>query len=147
MKKLISLEEMLVLTPYQFSNKFFVRKPKKFTPYNKGLKMPDSIRQKISLAQKGRNHTSFEARSRAQKGKPKSEALRLAVSKARKGKIGLLGDNGRARSVVCPAGSFSTIKEGAIAMGCDGGTFRRRIIEGMPGYSWGDELAPNKPKT
>jgi len=37
MKKLISLEEMLVLTPYQFSNKFFVRKPKKFTPYNKGL--------------------------------------------------------------------------------------------------------------
>ena len=89
----------------------------------------------------------LKARSRAQKGKPKSEALRLAISKARKGKIGLLGDNGRARSVVCPAGSFSTIKEGAIAMGCDGGTFRRRIIEGMPGYSWGDELAPNKPKT
>ncbi|MBU3597397.1 hypothetical protein [Polynucleobacter bastaniensis] len=140
MKKLISLEEMLVLTPYQFSNKFFVRQPKKFTPYNKGLKMPDSIRQKISLAQKGRNYTSFEARSRAQKGKPKSEALRLAVSKARKGKIGLLGDNGRARSVVCPEGIFSTIKEGAIAMDCDGGTFRNRIKRGVAGYSWAEVL-------
>ncbi len=137
MTKKLSLEEMLDLSPYEFSNKFFVRKRTKFIPYNKGLKMPDSIRKKISLAQKGRNHTSFEARSRAQKGKPKSEALRLAISKARKGKIGLLGDNGRARSVVCPAGSFSTIKEGAMAMGCDGGTFRRRIIEGKPGYSWG----------
>ena len=129
MRKIISLEEMLDLSPYEFSNKFFVRKRKKFIPYNKGLKMPDSIRQKISLAQKGRNHTSFEARSKAQKGKPKSEALRLAISKARKGKIGLLGDNGRAKSVVCPAGLFDTIKEGAAAMGCDGGTFRRRIIE------------------
>lgn len=137
MKKIISLEEMLDLSPYEFSNKFFVRKRKKFIPYNKGLKMPESIRKKISLAQKGRNHTSFEARSKAQKGKPKSEALRLAVSKARKGKIGLLGENGRARAVVCPAGSFETIKEGAMAMGCDGGTFRRRIIEEMPGYSWG----------
>ena len=137
MGNIISIQEMLDLSPYQFSNRFFVRKATKFTPYNKGLKMPDSIRQKISLAQKGRNHTSFEARSKAQKGKPKSEALRLAISKARKGKIGLLGDNGRAKSVVCPVGSFDTIKEGAIAMGCDGGTFRRRIIEGMPGYSWG----------
>ena len=146
MKKTILIEEMLALTPYQFSNKFFVRKPKKFIPYNKGLKMPDSIRQKISLAQKGRNHTSFEARSKAQKGKPKSEALRLAISKARKGKIGLLGDNGRAKSVVCPAGSFDTIKEGAAAMGCDGGTFRRRIIEGISGYRWGKESAAIKSK-
>lgn len=137
MKKIISLEEMLDLTPYQFSNKFFVRKRKKFIPYNKGLKMPDSIRQKISLAQKGRNHTSFEARSKAQKGKPKSEALRLAISKARKGKIGLLGENGRARAVVCPAGSFATIKEGAMAMGCDGGTLRSRIKRGVAGYRWG----------
>ena len=140
MRKIISLEEMLDLSPYEFSNKFFVRKPKKFIPYNKGLKMPDSIRQKISLAQKGRNHTSFEARSKAQKGKPKSEAFRLAFSRARKGKIGLLGDNPRARSVVCPAGSFSTIKEGAIAMDCDGGTFRSRIKRGVAGYSWGEVL-------
>ena len=140
MKKIISLEEMLVLTPYQFSNKFFVRKPNKSIPWNKGMKMPDSIRQKISLAQKGRNYTSFEARSRAQKGKPKSEALRLAISKARKGKIGLLGDNGRARSVVCPEGIFSTIKEGAIAMDCDGGTFRNRIKRGVAGYSWAEVL-------
>ena len=140
MKKTISIEEMLALTPYQFSNKFFVRKPKKFIPYNKGLKMPDSIRQKISIAQKGRNHTSFEARSKAQKGKPKSEALRLAVSKARKGKIGLLGDNGRAKSVICPAGSFDTIKEGAAAMDCGGGTFRSRIKRGVTGYSWGEVL-------
>lgn len=137
MKKNISLEEMLNLSPYQFSNKFFVRKPKKFIPYNKGLKMPDHIRQKISLAQKGRNHTSFEARSKAQKGKPKSEALRLAISKARKGKIGLLGENGRARAVVCPAGSFATIKEGAMAMGCDGGILRSRIKRGIAGYRWG----------
>ena len=137
MKKIISLEEMLVLSPYEFSNKFFVRKHKKFIPYNKGLKMPDSVRQKISLAQKGRNHTSVEARSRAQKGKPKSEALRLAISKARKGKIGLLGENGRARAVVCPAGSFATIKEGAMAMDCDGGTLRSRIKRGVAGYRWG----------
>jgi len=140
MKKIISLEEMLVLTPYQFSNQFFVRKPNKSIPWNKGMKMPDSIRQKISLAQKGRNYTSFEARSRAQKGKPKSEALRLAISKARKGKIGLLGDNGRAKSVVCPAGSFDTIKEGAAAMDCDGGTFRNRIKRGVAGYSWAEVL-------
>lgn len=138
MGNIISIQEMLDLSPYQFSNRFFVRKATKFTPYNKGLKMPDSIRQKISLAQKGRNHTSFEARSKAQKGKPKSEALRLAISKARKGKIGLLGDNGRARAVVCPEGKFSTIKEGAIAMGCDGGTLRRRIERGVAGYSWGE---------
>ena len=146
MGNIISIQEMLDLSPYQFSNRFFVRKATKFTPYNKGLKMPESIRQKISLAQKGRNHTSFEARSKAQKGKPKSEALRLAISKARKGKIGLLGDNGRAKSVVCPAGLFDTIKEGAAAMGCDGGTFRRRIIEGISGYRWGEVSAALKSK-
>ncbi len=71
-----------------------------FIPYNKGLKMPESIRKKISLAQKGRDHTSFEAPRKAPKGKPKSEALRLAISKACKGKIGLLAENGRAR-VTC----------------------------------------------
>lgn len=138
MKKLISIDEMLSLTPYQFSNKFFVRKHKKITSWNKGMKMPDSVRQKMSEARKGKNYTSFEARSKAQKGKPKSEALRIAISKARKGKIGLLGENGRARSVVCPAGSFATIKEGAIAMQCYGGTLRKRIISGVPGYGWGD---------
>jgi hypothetical protein len=139
MVKKITLEEMLNLSPYEFSNSFFIRKRTKFIPWNKGKKMQDSTRQKMSLAQKGRNHTPFDARSRAQKGKPKSEALRLAISKARKGKIGLLGENGRAKSVVCPAGYFATIKEGAIAMGCDGATLRRRIIEEMPGYRWGQQ--------
>jgi hypothetical protein len=136
MEKFMSLEEMLALTPYQFSNKYFVRKPRKFIPWNKGLKMPASFGKKISESQKGKNYTSFEARSKAQKGKPKSAALCLAISRARKGKIGLLGDNGRARAVVCPAGKFSTIKEGAIAMGCNGGTLRSRIKRGVIGYSW-----------
>ena len=140
MKKTISLEEMLNLSPYEFSNKFFVRKPRKVTPWNKGVKMPDSIRQKISKAQKGINRTSFEARSKAQKGKPKSLEMRLNISKARKGKIGLLGNNPRARAVVCPAGEFTTIKEGAIAMGCDGGTFRSRIKRGVAGYFWGEVM-------
>ena len=139
MAKSLSLEELLALTPYQFSNQFFVRKRNKSCiPWNKGMKMPASFGKKISESQKGKNYTSFEARSKAQKGKPKSAAMRLAISKARKGKIGLLGDNPRARAVVCPAGEYATIKEGAIAMGCDGGTFRSRIKRGVAGYSWGE---------
>lgn len=140
MKKTISIEEMLALTPYQFSNRFFVRTNKKQIPWNRGMKMPASFCKKISEWQKGRPKSAATrlAMSKAQKGKPKSDALRLAISKARKGKIGLLGDNPRARSVVCPAGSFSTIKEGAIAMDCDGGTFRSRIKRGVTGYSWGE---------
>lgn len=139
MTQSLTLNEMLALTPYQFSNRFYVRKTNKsYIPWNKGMKMPACFGKKISEAQKGKNYTSFEARSKAQKGKPKSAALRLAISKARKGKIGLLGDNGRARAVVCPEGKFSTIKEGAIAMGCNGGTLRSRIERGVAGYSWGE---------
>lgn len=137
MKKIISLEEMLALSPYEFSNKFFVRKVSSKPAWNRGVKMPESVRKKISEAQKGINRVSFEARSKGQKGRKKSMQERLNLSKARKGKFGLLGENGRARAVVCPAGSFATIKEGAMAMGCDGGTFRSRIKRGVAGYRWG----------
>ena len=146
MKKTISLEEMLNLSPYEFSNKFFVRKVSSKPAWNRGLKMPESIRKKISEAQKGINRVSFEARSKGQKGRKKSIQERLNLSKARTGKIGLLGENSRARAVVCPAGSFATIKEGAMAIGCDGGTFRRRIIEGISGYRWGEVSAALKSK-
>ena len=29
-------------------------------------------------------------------------------------------------------------------MGCDGGTFRRRIIEGISGYRWGEGTQSNE---
>jgi len=137
MKKTISLEEILDLTPYEFSNRFFVRKVSSKPAWNRGIKMPESVRKKISEAQKGINRVSFEARSKGQKGRKKSIQERLNLSKARKGKFGLLGENARARAVVCPAGSFATIKEGAMAMDCDGGTFRSRINRGVAGYRWG----------
>ena len=35
---------------------------------------------------------------------------------------------------------YQSRKEGAIAMDCDGGTFRNRIKRGVVGYSWGEVL-------
>jgi hypothetical protein len=144
MAKIFTLDEMLDLSPHQFSNQFFVRKVSPKPPWNKGLKMPDAVRQKISAGQKGKtvSETTRLRMARAQKGKFVSEKTRLNLSKSRKGKVGLLGDNPRARAVICPAGTFDTIKEGAIAMGCDGGTMRSRIKKGLDGYYW----APKKQK-
>ncbi len=139
MRKPIGIEEMLNLSPYEFSNRFFVRKVNSKPAWNRGMKMPEIFCKKISDSQKGINRVSFDARSKAQRGRKKSIQHRLNLSKARKGRIGVLGDNGRARAVICPAGSFATIKEGAIAMNCDGGTFRSRIRRGVSGYGWGPD--------
>ena len=136
MGNIISIQEMLDLSPYQFANKFFVRKVSSKPPWNRGMKMPESVCKKISESQKGINRVSFDARSKAQKGKKKSIQHRLNLSKARKAKIGLLGNNPKARAVTCPAGTFDTIKEAAQAMNCDGGTMRSRIQRSTEGYSW-----------
>lgn len=138
MKELISITELLDLSPKAFTNKCFIGGQRGVTAWNKGLKMPDSFCQKISAAQKGKTVSEITRlrMSAAQKGRLVSETARLNMSKAKKGKVGLLGRNPRARAVSCPAGYFDTIKEAAIAMGCDGGTMRSRIKKGLDGYFW-----------
>jgi hypothetical protein len=140
MKNSISLGDLLNLSPKAFTNKCFIGGRKGAKAWNRGISMPVETRLKISEAQKGINRVSFEARSRAQKGKTKSLKHRENISKARKGKIGLLGNNPRARAVMCPAGTFDTIKEAAQAMNCDGGTMRSRIKRQVLGYRWYEKL-------
>jgi hypothetical protein len=137
-RKLFTISELLELSPYQFANNTFFGGKTGKPAWNRGLKMSDAHRLKISLAQRGVNRVSFEARSKGQKGRTWSPEQRAKMSKARKGVIGLLGENPRARRVRCPKGIFSTIKEAAQAMSCDGGTLRSRAKKRWPGYEFLD---------
>jgi NUMOD3 motif len=137
-RKFFTIAELLELSPKKFvNNTFFGGKTGK-PAWNRGLKMSDAHRLKISLAQRGINRVSSEVRSKALKGRIFSPEHRANISKARKGIIGLLGENPRARKVRCPKGTFATIKEAAQAMNCDGGTLRSRAKKRWPGYEFLD---------